>query len=277
MAFLALQGGDDPEMNDSEDYSFSPQGIDAAIQRADDAANSYFIDTSVPIDPVVTPQAAQDLAIVSAQQDAIYVPSADIPIYQGYGTTDGSLKGWQQDLDSLTGGVSTITSIVFQGTEEGTIGGNAYNAYMNQLNANQTEGMLNWAKWADYEEQKKATTGTLDISDMEQLAAWLYVNERDDYDEFVAAWKTMGGQTQTSANWAGVNTSSVKVGTYGDPDLAWSNQEQTTIQNLALQLSKQPKQAQYGSFYSTPAPMYVDVQGNQVNAYTGVIMVKAID
>ena len=140
----------------------------------------------------------------------------------------------------------------------------------NQLNAQATEGMINFAKWADYEAAKNAGSDTMDLSDMEQMAAWLYVNDRKDYDSFTNAWKTMAGvQGKPSATGYMTDTYSLP----GYEGLAWSDQEQTNIQNYVKQLETVPKVKQYGDFASTPAPYVTDTQGNAVNVYTGVIMV----
>lgn len=267
-AYLALQK-DDSNLNDAGDYDFNAQGIDAAIDRMNTAINNYWINTTVPVDQTVTPQEAAQIAGVSEQQDQIYTPNASIPIYQGVGTVDDSLKGWQADLASIVPGVVSI-DYFFEGDKTGSIGNNAYNAYTNQLNAQATEGMINFAKWADYEAAKNAGSDTMDLSDMEQMAAWLYVNDRKDYDSFTNAWKTMAGvQGKPSATGYMTDTYSLP----GYEGLAWSSQEQKNIQNYVKQLETVPKIAQYGDFASTPAPYITDTQGNAVNAYTGVIMV----
>lgn len=267
-AYLALSK-DDSNMNDAGDYDFNAQGIDAAIDRMNTAIENYWINTTVPVDQTVTPQEAAQIAGVSEQQDQIYTPDAQIPIYQGVGTVDDSLKGWQADVASIVPGVVAI-DYFFEGDKTGSIGNNAYNAYTNQLNAQATEGMINFAKWADYEAAKNAGSDTMDLSDMEQMAAWLYVNDRKDYDSFQNAWMTMAGvQSKPSATGYQTDTYSLP----GYEGLAWSSQEQKNIQNYVKQLETVPKIAQYGDFASTPAPYVTDTQGNAVNAYTGVIMV----
>ena len=270
-AYLALSK-DDSNVNDAGDYDFNAQGIDAAIGRMNTAIDNYWVNTDVPDDTPVTPQAAAEAATISEQQDQIYTPDAGIPIYQGYGTVNDSLKGWQADVASILPGIQYL-DYAFEGDKTGTIGNNAYNAYTNQLNAQAMEGMLNFVKWADYEEAANKDSTTLDLSEMEKMAAWLYVNDRKDYDSFLNGWKTMAGVTPPSTTWFGIKVPGVQGSMPQYSNLAYSAQEQSNIQNYINQLESQPKIAQYGDFASTPAPYTTDIQGNAVNAYTGVIMV----
>lgn len=274
-AYLALSK-DDSNVNDAGDYDFNSQGIEAAIGRMNTAIENYWVNVDVPVDQPVTPQEAAAIAAISEQQDQIYTPDADIPVYQGVGTVNDSLKGWQADVDSMLP-IVTALDFLFEGDKPGTIGNNAYNAYNNQLTAQATEGMVNFAKWADYEEAKNAGSDTLDLSAMEQMAAWLYVNDRKDYDSFTNAWQTMAGTTAPSGPFGSmlsqIGVKSVPGSMSQYSNLAWSAQEQANIQNYVKQLQSVPKVAQYGDFVSTPAPYVTDTQGNAVNAYTGVIMV----
>lgn len=270
-AYLALSK-DDSNMNDAGDYDFNAQGIDAAIGRMNTAIENYFVNTEVPVDQTVTPPMAAEIATVSEQQDAIYTPNAEIPIYQQYGTVNDALKGWQADLESVGGPAVVYIDAFLQGTStKGSIYNNALNAAQNAINAQTAEGMINFAKWADYEEAKNANSTTMDLSEMEQMAAWLYVNDRKDYDSFTSAWKTMAG-IQSTTNSSGMRTETYSaIPAYSN--LAWSAQEESNIKGYIQQLQSQPKIAQYGDFASTPAPYTTDIQGNAVNAYTGVIMV----
>lgn len=270
-AYLALSK-DDSNMNDAPSYGFTPDGIDGAIDRMNEAINNYFINTTVPVDKTVTVTDAEGIAAVSEQQDRIYTPDAEMPVWQSYGTVNDSLKGWQADVASLLPAVVAIDYIA-EGDKTGSIGNNAYNAYMNSLNAQKAEGLINWVKWADYEESTQQGD-TLDLSQMEQMAAWLYVNDRTDYNSFVEAWKTMGGvYNPGKSSGAMQQDATMQTGFYSQTNIAWSDQEEQNIQNYVKQLGSTPKIAQYGKFASTPAPYTTDTQGNAVNVYTGVIMV----
>lgn len=230
--------------SEKQDVS-STNPVSDAFQNAVQSTTQYWEDTTVPLENALTEDQAKSEAAISEQQEAIYTPQTQIPVWQGYGTVNDSLKGWQQDWVSVFGTPGQVWEF------SGDVQQNLANAQANQLTAQQNEGMINWLKWYDWEENTKQATGNYDLEQMEQLAAWLQVNDKNDYDSFMSAWKTLGKGT----------------------DLQLTSDEQQTINNYAKQLQQQSKTVQYGSFAATDQPYTVDSQGNKVMQYSGVIMV----
>lgn len=256
------------EPDDPNVYNDDDNPIDTAFKNYNNQVKAYFDPDPVPYQPPLEQSEVTDYATVTAQQDAIYVPDASIPIWTNYGTTYDDVTGWQKDYVTLFGVPASSTGW------KTTIAVNYANAQSNKANAAQDEAMINWVKWATYEEDKAASTGKLDLSDMEQMAAWLQVNERDDYNEFVKAWQQLGG-SEAQTTWFGtVDNPTLLTAEQQSAGLYWSSAEQTKINALAKNLANQPKLQVGGGVTQTAAPSFTDIQGNQVNAYTGVISIK---
>lgn len=268
VAYLAANPTDE-EPKDFDVYTDDDNPIQTAAKNYDNQTKAYFDPDPVPYQPPLEQSEVTDYATVTTQQDAIYVPDASIPIWTNYGTTYDDVTGWQKDYVTLFGVPASSTGW------KTTIAVNYANAQANKANAAQDEAMINWVKWASYEEDKAASTGQLDLSEMEQFAAWLKVNEKDDYNEFVKAWQTLGGNEVKQVTWFGsVDDPAALTSDQKSAGLYWSTSEQNKINALAAQIATQPKLQVGGGVTQTAAPSYTDIQGNQVNAYTGVISIK---
>jgi hypothetical protein len=234
------------------EYSSADDPLIKAIVQTD----AYFNPPDIPVEPVFTQDEAQQIADVSEQQDEIY--TAGVPVWQGYGTNSGMLTGWQADYVSLFGVPDAGDS-----PWKESIATNYANAQSNKLTANQNEAMINWIKLADYAESQSSTNP--DLTQMEQEAAWLKVNEPDKYKDFVNAWMEFGG---TDASFTNTATPEQKASGF-----VWTTTTQNAVNQYAMAMAQDQKTNQYGAYFLTAAPMVTDSQGNAVNEYTGTIMV----